>query len=102
MNEFEFWPRFVLCTLATWRVSHLLAFEDGPADLVLRVRAAAGSGLLGRMMDCFYCLSLWVALPFAFVLTRDAVDWTLAWLALSGGASLLTRATEARDGAGPG
>jgi len=94
MGDLEFWPRLVLSVLATWRVSHLLAYEDGPADLVLRLRAWAGGGLLGRMLDCFFCLSLWVAMPFALVLAREPLAWVLAWLALSGAACLLTRATE--------
>jgi len=77
--------------LATWRVTHLLANEDGPADLIVRFRARLGSGLLGRLMDCFYCLSLWVAAPFAFFVADSAVDRIVAWLALSGGACLAER-----------
>ena len=51
--------------LATWRVTHLLVEEDGPADVVLRLRRAAGTGTVGQLMDCFSCASLWVALPIA-------------------------------------
>jgi hypothetical protein len=97
VEELQFWPRFVLSVLATWRVSHLLAYEDGPADLVLRLRAWAGGGFLGRMLDCFFCLSLWVAAAFAFVLAREPLAWVVAWLALSGAACLLTRATDSRQ-----
>jgi len=39
--------------------------EDGPGDLLARLRGLAGESLWGKMLDCFYCLSLWVALPFA-------------------------------------
>jgi hypothetical protein len=46
------------------------------------------------MLDCFFCLSLWVAAAFAFALARDLVGWVVAWLALSGAACLLTRATD--------
>jgi hypothetical protein len=56
----------LLGALAVWRITHLLANEDGPWDLILRLRTAVGSGFWGQMMDCFNCLSLWVALPFAF------------------------------------
>ena len=31
--------RFVLVSLAVWRVTHLLAEEDGPGDVVVRLRA---------------------------------------------------------------
>lgn len=86
-----FWTRFVLAALATWRVTHLLAREDGPGDAVLRMRQRAGDGVLGRLMDCFYCLSLWVAAPFALLVTRAPIDLVLCWLALSGAACLLER-----------
>ena len=82
-----------MAVLACWRVSHLLAREDGPWDAVVRFRAWLGSGMLGRLMDCFYCLSLWVAAPLAFVLARRPVELLLAWLATSGAACLLERAT---------
>ncbi|HXK15750.1 MAG TPA: DUF1360 domain-containing protein, partial [Gaiellaceae bacterium] len=58
--------RIVLASLATWRLAHLVAEEDGPANVIARARARAGTSELGELMDCFYCLSLWAALPFAF------------------------------------
>jgi hypothetical protein len=86
-----FWARFVLAVLATWRVTHLLANEDGPADLIVRFRARLGRGLGGSLMDCFNCLSLWIAAPAALFVSRKALDWLLTLLALSGAACLLER-----------
>jgi hypothetical protein len=85
------WFSFVLALLATWRVTHLISREDGPGDVLLKLRLRAGTGLLGRLMDCFNCLSLWVAAPFAFLVGRSGLEMVLAWLALSGGACLLER-----------
>jgi hypothetical protein len=85
--------RFALASLATWRVAHLLAEEDGPFDAVVRLRSRAGSGLLGDLMDCFYCLSVWVAAPICATTGRRGRDLPLTWLALSGAACLLERAT---------
>jgi hypothetical protein len=90
----EFLVRFVLAVLATWRVSHLLAHEDGPADLIVRLRATLGDGFAGRLMDCFNCLSLWIAAPLTFFLSLSPVTWVVSWLALSGGACLLERLGE--------
>jgi hypothetical protein len=73
----SFWTRFFLAALASWRVTHLLAKEDGPADLILRVRKRLGSRWAGRLMDCFYCLSFWIAAPFA--LYCAAIHWTVSW-----------------------
>ena len=87
----EFVTRFVPAILATWRVTHLLANEDGPADIIVRVRALLGRGLLGGLMDCFHCLSLWIAAPAAYFVTRRPLPWVISWLALSGGACLLER-----------
>jgi hypothetical protein len=94
IGELEIWLRFVLVVLATWRVTHLLAREDGPADLLVRLRARLGSGFFGGLVDCFYCLSLWVAVPMAFLVGRRPLDCLLAWLALSGAACLLQRIVE--------
>jgi uncharacterized protein DUF1360 len=90
------WLRVILAVLAAWRVTHLLASEDGPGDLVYRLRARLGSSFAGKLMDCFYCLSLWVAVPFALLVTRQVPDWILTWLAISGAACLLERATQER------
>jgi hypothetical protein len=90
----DIWIRFVLAVLATWRVTHLLANEDGPAHLIARLRLRLGESIAGSLMDCFNCLSLWVAAPLALVIANEPVMWAAAWLALSGAACLLERATE--------
>jgi len=92
-NGFPVELRFVLCCLATWRLTHLVVMEDGPWDAVVRVRAWFGESVVGQAMDCFYCTSFWIALPFAFLAGHDAVNILLSWLAISGAASLLEQAT---------
>jgi len=87
----SWWIRFVLVVLATWRVTHLLAREDGPADIIVRFRAVLGQSIVGKLMDCFNCLSLWVAALAALFVSRRPVEWLFCWLALSGGACLLER-----------
>ncbi len=88
-----FWARFILAALVAWRITHLLATEDGPWDILAWVRAALGTSVFGRLMDCFGCLSIWISIPLAFVVSRDIKDDLLIWLALSGSAFLLERAT---------
>jgi hypothetical protein len=80
-------------TLVVWRITHLLAAEAGPANLLARLRRLLGSGFWGTLMDCFYCLSLWVAAPVACFLAEGWRSWAPLWLALSAGAILLERAT---------
>ena len=88
--------QWLLVALATWRVCHLLAEEDGPADLVVRLRIRLGDSGPGRAMDCFYCLSLWIAAPLALLIVSDVVGWMLVWLSASGAACLLERLTTRR------
>lgn len=85
------WWRLVLACLATWRMTHLLACEDGPFDICVRLRLRLGDAFFGRLMDCFNCLSFWVAVPAAFFVSREPVDLILVWLAVSGAACLLER-----------
>jgi len=82
---------FILGVLGVWRLTHLLNAEDGPWKVFVRLRKLAGSGFWGELLDCFYCLSLWVAAPFALLLTSSWREGLLLWLALSGGAILLER-----------
>lgn len=85
------WIRVVLAILATWRVTHLLANEDGPADVIFRLRRRLGDGFIGSLMDCFNCMSIWIAAPFALFVSTDPLSWAVSWLALSGAACILER-----------
>ena len=92
---------FLLGTLAVWRITHLLQAEDGPWDVVVHLRRRAGTGFWGQLLDCFYCLSIWTAAPFAIFLGKTWSRKVLLWLALSAGAILLERATDRKHGDAP-
>ena len=81
----------ILGLLGVWRITHLFYGEDGPWDIFVRLRRVAGNSAWGSLLDCFYCLSIWVALPFAWLLGQDWKHRLLLWPALSGGAILLER-----------
>ena len=93
MNDSRTIWRFFLAALAVWRLTHLLAEERGPWDAIARVRARLVSHAAGRVMDCFYCLSLWAALPAAILLSDGWLGLILQWPALSAAACLFQRAT---------
>jgi hypothetical protein len=86
--------RLILGMLCVWRFTHLLHGEDGPWQIIVRIRTAAGNGFWGELLDCFYCLSLWVSIPFAWGLGRTATERFLLWPALSAGAILIERITD--------
>ena len=85
--------RLLIGILAVWRITHLLNAEDGPWDVFARLRAVLGSGFAGSLLDCLYCLSLWVAAPFAYWLGENWKENLLLWPALSAGAILAERLT---------
>lgn len=87
----------LIAVLAVWRVAHLFWAEDGPWDIFVRFRRLAGNGWLGTLLDCFYCLSLWVAAPLGWLLGHTWLERALLWLALSAGAILLERVTAHSD-----
>lgn len=86
--------RFALSALAVWRVSFLVAREDGPWDSLTRLRRGLGRGALGKLFGCVKCLSVWVAIPFVFFVGGGWVERIVVWLALSGVASLIDEWTK--------
>jgi hypothetical protein len=90
--------RFLLGTLSVWRITHLLNAEDGPFEVVVHLRRLAGEGFWGQLLDCFYCLSVWIAAPFALLLGRKRGERILLWPALAAGAILLESVIERGHG----
>jgi hypothetical protein len=88
MSEFY---RIVVGILCVWRITHLFQAEDGPFDVIVHIRKAAADTFWGRLLDCFYCLSLWVSLPLGWLLGQTLIERALLWPALSAGAILLER-----------
>ncbi len=86
----------LLGVLSVWRITHLLQAEDGPWRIVFRLRRFAGDTFWGELLDCFYCLSLWIAAPFALELGAGWKERLMLWPALSGASILLERSTAAR------
>lgn len=91
MEAYDAWLRFLIGALGTWRLSHLLSHEDGPGDVIVSIRKWVGRRPVGRLMDCFNCMSVWVAAPIAFFVSTGALNVAMSWLALSGAACLLQR-----------
>lgn len=80
-----------LGSLAVWRLTHLLNAEDGPWDIFVIFRRWVGTGLWGRLLDCFYCLSVWISIPVSIYLGQSWKERLLLCPALSGAAILLER-----------
>ena len=85
--------RFVTSALAVWRLTHMMSEEEGPWQILARLCRTMGTGMLGQLSHCFFCLSVWVALPFSFFVATEWLEAFIAWWGLSGAAVLLERAT---------
>jgi hypothetical protein len=96
---FFYW--LLLGVLVTWRITHLFSTESGPWDVLGKFRGLARTGVFAELLGCFYCLSLWIAAPLAWLLADGWRHRLLLWPALSAGAILLDRATTRDEPAEP-
>lgn len=101
----------IIGVLATWRLTSLLHYEEGPFKVFERFRDKIGAfqerthetpiGLrylgIGNLVSCFWCLSVWVAGGVALLSLQLDITvqhlwfsrWMLHTLAYSAGAILL-------------
>jgi len=77
----------LLATLAIYYIATTITEYDGPFEVLKRLREIMRE-YRGLNLDCFFCTSLWVSLPFALYFTSG---WSvlLYWLGLAGAANVL-------------
>lgn len=92
---------FVIAVLAVWRLTHLLSKEDGPFDLMYKIRKQIGQGFFANLLDCFYCLSIWVAIPFGIWIGHTVIEKIICCLALSGAVCLIQKCIDAHKNEPP-
>lgn len=98
------WLEILLAILATYRLAQLIAFDDGPYHVFdkfrkeLGRRAAPEQALqivgiwtnLAELFTCPYCLGIWFALPFVFLVGFvNVTGFILLWLGIAGGQAVL-------------
>jgi len=67
--------------------------EDGPFELVIKLRKKLGNSFLGKLMDCFYCLSIWIGLSVAVFVGSDIIEIVILTIYYSGASVLLEKIT---------
>lgn len=81
------WLAFILAVLATWRVSYMIAREDGPGDVFALMRERVGqSTWYGRGLHCVLCISFWLSLPAALI---AGLPWFIGWLGVAGAVTVI-------------
>jgi Protein of unknown function (DUF1360) len=83
--------KYLLLVIVVWRITHLLSAEDGPFDLVYKCRKWLGNSFVGKLMDCFYCLSIWIGLAAALYAGKTAAQVLLLCFYYSGASILLEK-----------
>lgn len=80
-----------LLTLAVYRVAYLIAIDEGPFSVIEKMRSRIDpnqASWLGRGLRCVGCVSFWLALGAALLISGSWLDW----LALAGGALVIHKA----------
>jgi hypothetical protein len=86
--------RFMLAALAAWRLSLLLAREEGPWRVFARLRLRYGDGPMGRVLSCVKCAGVWISIPFAAFVGGYWHQMIVVWLALAGVVALFDEWTK--------
>ena len=91
--------KIVVAALAVWKVCQVLAYEDGPWDLMIWIRKSLypkqGRFLLrfraelAQGLNCVSCSSVWFAIVPAVWLGQGWQERTLLWLAIAALATIL-------------
>ncbi len=77
---------FFISVLACWRLVYLITEEHGPYNILLRMRVWAHKRDIDWInVDCAYCMSVWLAVPFAIYLAKDFWQFLIYWFAIAGG-----------------
>ena len=75
---------FIVLSLATWRISNLLMFEEAPFNILGRFRNLIGvketyddsklwEGFISGLFSCMYCFSMWVGLILAISIYNNFI-----------------------------
>lgn len=85
---------FLVASLAVYRVSRMVAMEDGPFEAFLKLRNATlklpashpKDHWIARGIRCPLCISFWAGLVAALFISRDWKSYLLTAMGLSGAA----------------
>ena len=93
------WFVLVLGSLATFRISHVMAKERGPLAVFERIRNAmpAGRGSIKEWVSCIWCFSLSASVLVCLILWIGGMSlsweyWILHWLSFSSISLLVNKA----------
>ena len=80
----------LLTVMAVWRVTAMLMYEVGPYGIFVSLRRGLVKVGLGRMVGCFYCLSLWTSCGAMLIFSLSATT-PLVILGVAGAVAIIER-----------
>ena len=81
----------VVVILGVWRLTSFICYDAGPFGLFSRARKILYQLRLGALVECFHCMSVWVAAAVVVTVYEPALSSLLLVVAVSGGTSLIER-----------
>jgi hypothetical protein len=85
--------KYFILVIVVWRLTHLICAEDGPFDLIIKLRKVLSNSFFGKLMDCFYCLSIWFGFAGAWYEGDNLKEIIILTLYYSGVTILLEKLT---------
>ncbi len=85
---------FILCSLAAWRVTIALCFEEGPFSSILFLRKILYGIKLNKLIECPHCTGFWISLIAVLLVYRIQLLSVFLVLAVSGAVSLMHKLTK--------
>lgn len=85
------WYWLVVSVLVTWRLSCLVCYDEGPFQVMVRVRAFFYSLGWNSLIECFHCVALWISLLVGLLVMDPCVEVFFVVLAIAGGSSMVER-----------
>lgn len=85
------WLELALAIFAVYRLSHMIALEEGPMGLFafIQEKTSKQSNWFERGMNCVLCLSWWIAAVPSLFLAKSGVQFILYWFGIAGAVLVL-------------
>ncbi len=81
----------LLSVFAIWRLTAMIVYETGPFEVLVALRRALVRIGLGRLVGCFYCLSVWTSCAVVLVFPLSLAT-PLVFLGVAGAVAMIERA----------
>ena len=85
--------KYFILVIVTWRVTHLISNEDGPFEIIFKLRQISGNSFFGKLMDCFYCLSIWIGFLLSIYISNQVIEIIFFTLYFSGTSIIIEKLT---------